>query len=262
MRLRVVTYNIHRGKGLDRRVSPGRIAEVLAEIDADVIALQEVVCGTEAGGEADQGRFVAEALGYNYQLGENRKLKGAAYGNVALSRFPLKVVTNHDLSVEGYERRGALHTDVALTETETLHVFNVHLGTAFLERRHQARRLSERSTGLLHNVELKGAKIVLGDFNEWTKGLATRMLGSHLKSVDIKKYLGRAKTYPAFLSFMHLDHIYYDGPLDLLGLRVHRTKKAIVASDHLPLVAEFEHTGLAKAGVRAGARRPPVPSPS
>ena len=244
MLLRVVTYNIHRGRGLDRRVKPGRIADVLREIGADVVALQEVVCGTDSGREGDQGRFLAEELGLNYQVGENRKLKGAAYGNVVLSRFPLRVVTNHDLSIEGYERRGALHTDVRLTESEVLHVFNIHLGTAFLERRHQARRLSERHTGLLHNVELKGPKIVLGDFNEWTQGLATQMLGSHLKSVDIRKYLGRSKTYPAFLSVMHLDHIYYDGPLELKALRLHRTRKAVVASDHLPLVAEFEHTGL------------------
>jgi endonuclease/exonuclease/phosphatase family metal-dependent hydrolase len=182
---------------------------------------------------------------------------------VALSRFPLKVVSNHDLSVEGYERRGALHTDVCLTESETLHVFNVHLGTAFLERRHQARRLSERKTGLLHNEELRGAKIVLGDFNEWTPGLATRMLGSHLKSVDILKHLGRSKTYPAFMPILHLDHIYYDGPLELKALRLHRTRTAVMASDHLPLVAEFEHTGLAEKGaLLAGAPRPPVPSPS
>ena len=248
MRLRVVTYNIHRGRGLDGRVKPGRIVEVLKEIDADVIALQEVVCGAgSASPEGDQGRFIAEELGLHFQLGENRKLKGAAYGNVALSRFPLRVVTNHDLSVEGYERRGALHTDVLLSEADVVHVFNVHLGTAFLERRHQARRLSGRSTGVLHNEELKGPKIVLGDFNEWTPGLATRLLGSHLKSVDIRKHIGRAKTYPAFMPVMHLDHIYYDGPLELRGLRLHRTRKAIVASDHLPLVADFEHVGLAAA---------------
>jgi endonuclease/exonuclease/phosphatase family metal-dependent hydrolase len=263
MLLRVVTYNIHRGRGLDGRLKPGRIAEVLREIDADVIALQEVVCGADTGREGDQGRFLADELGLHYQLGENRKLKGAAYGNVALSRFPLKVVSNHDLSVEGYERRGALHTDVCLTESETLHVFNVHLGTAFLERRHQARRLSERKTGLLHNEELRGAKIVLGDFNEWTPGLATRMLGSHLKSVDILKHLGRSNTYPAFMPILHLDHIYYDGPLELKALRLHRTRTAVMASDHLPLVAEFEHTGLAEKGaLLAGAPRPPVPSPS
>lgn len=252
MRLRVVTYNIHRGRGMDGRVKPGRIADVLREIDADVIALQEVVCGSGICREDDQGRFLAEELGLHYELGENRKLKGAAYGNVALSRFPLRVVTNHDLSVEGYERRGALHTDVRLTENDVVHMFNVHLGTAFLERRHQARRLSGRATGVLHNVELTGPKIVLGDFNEWTVGLATRMLGSHLKSVDIRKHLGRTKTYPAFMSVMHLDHIYYDGPLELRGLRLHRTRKALVASDHLPLVADFEHMGLAARDTLAG----------
>jgi endonuclease/exonuclease/phosphatase family metal-dependent hydrolase len=244
MRLRVVTYNIHRGKGMDGRVRPGRIADVLREVEADVIALQEVVCGAGAAREHDQGRFLADELGLHYELGENRKLKGAAYGNVALSRYPLRVVTNHDLSVEGYERRGALHTDVVITEHEVVHVFNVHLGTAFLERRHQARRLSSRGSGVLHNEELRGPKIVLGDFNEWTPGLATRMLGSHLKSVDIRKYLGRRKTYPAFLPIMHLDHIYYDGPLELKGLRLHRTRKALMASDHLPLVADFEYHGV------------------
>jgi endonuclease/exonuclease/phosphatase family metal-dependent hydrolase len=251
MRLRVVTYNIHRGRGMDGRLRPGRIAEVLKEIDADVIALQEVVCGAEGGArEEDQGRFLAEELGLHHQLGENRKLRGAAYGNVALSRFPLRVVTNHDLSVEGYERRGALHTDVYLTDADVLHVFNVHLGTAFLERRHQARRLSGRRTGFLHNEELTGPKIVLGDFNEWTPGLTTRMLGSHLKSVDIRKHLGRSKTYPAIMPVLHLDHIYYDGPLELKGLRLHRTRKAMMASDHLPLVADFEHVGIAaKAGL-------------
>jgi endonuclease/exonuclease/phosphatase family metal-dependent hydrolase len=262
MKLRVVTYNVHRCKGIDGRLRPDRVVDVLREVDADVIALQEVV-SAEGDGDCNQARYLGDTLGLHWALGENRKLKGAAYGNVALSRFPLKVVTNHDLSVEGYERRGALHTDVCLTETDILHMFNVHLGTAFLERRHQARRLSERQTGLLHNNELRGPKIVLGDFNEWTQGLATQMLGSHLKSVDIRKYLGRSKTYPAFMPVLHLDHIYYDGPLELVALRLHRTRKAVVASDHLPLVAEFEHTGLAEKGaVLEGASRPPVPSPS
>ena len=171
-------------------------------------------------------------------LGENRKLKGAAYGNVALSRFPLKVVTNHDLSVEGYERRGALHTDVALTETEVLHVFNVHLGTAFLERRHQARRLSERQTGLLHNEELRGPKIVLGDFNEWMKGLTTELLSAKLNSVDLKQFLPRRRTYPGLFPLLHLDHIYYAGQMEILGVELPRTRLALVASDHLPLVAD------------------------
>lgn len=262
LRIRICTYNIHRARGLDGRVRAGRVLDVLREVEADVFALQEVVCADTKGDE-NQGLFFARELGFHYALGENRKLRGHAYGNVALSRFPLRVVTNHDITVEGYERRGVLHTDVFLTEEHALHVFNVHLGTAFLERRHQARRLLEREGGLLHDTALRGPKVVLGDFNEWTPGLATRLLGSHLKSVDLKTHLGRKKTYPAFLSFMHLDHIYYDGPLELRALRLHRSKKALVASDHLPLVAEFEYRKPVQAGdLLEGAAEPPVPSPA
>jgi endonuclease/exonuclease/phosphatase family metal-dependent hydrolase len=61
--------------------------------------------------------------------------------------------------------------------------------------------------------------------------------------VDIRKHLGRSKTYPAFLSFMHLDHIYYDGPLEVEALTLHRSRTALMASDHLPLVADFRYLG-------------------
>jgi len=237
MDLRVVTYNVHRCVGIDKRYRPARIVDVLKEVDADIIALQEVLSQEGGAVEENQARYIADALGYHYTLGENRQIDGGAYGNVALSRYDLRAVCNHDLSVSGYERRGCLHFDVKVTPADVVHVFNVHLGTAFLERRHQGRRLTSRS--IIKNEELTGAKIVLGDFNEWTRGLATKLLGTHLKSVDIKKHLGRRKTYPGFLPFMHLDHIYFDGPLELQGLTLHRSRTALMASDHLPLVANF-----------------------
>ena len=187
--------------------------------------------------EKDQAQFIAEELGLNHIAGENRKLKGGSYGNVVLSRFPLRLVRNHDISVGARERRGCLHTDVDVAGADTVHVFNVHLGTAYLERRHQGRRLVEEE--ILSNRELKGARIMLGDFNEWTRGLTTRLLRAHLKSVDVKNYLQRAKTFPGFLPVLHLDHIYFEDKLELKGLTVHRTRKALVASDHLPLVADF-----------------------
>jgi endonuclease/exonuclease/phosphatase family metal-dependent hydrolase len=234
--LRVVTYNVHRCRGLDGRTRPARIVEVLREVDADVIALQEVVSRPDGGPEKDQARYIADTLGVNYLLGENRKLRGAAYGNVVLSRLPMRVVKNHDLSVEGYERRGCLHIDVSV-EDAVVHVFNVHLGTDFLERRHQGRRLAD--VEIIRQAGLTGPRLLLGDFNEWTPGLTTRLLGSHLKSVDIGKHLRRRRTYPGVLPFMHLDHIYHDDTLDLQTLKLHRTRKALVASDHLPLIAEF-----------------------
>jgi len=236
--LRIVTYNVHRCRGIDNRERPSRIVEVLREIDADVIALQEVLSIPDATKEKNQAGFIAEQLGLNHVAGENRKFKGGSYGNVVLSRFPLRLVRNHDISVRARERRGCLHTDVDVAGAETVHVFNVHLGTAYLERRHQGRRLVEEE--ILSNRELTGARIMLGDFNEWTRGLTTRLLRAHLKSVDVKNYLQRAKTFPGFLPILHLDHIYFEDKLELTGLTVHRTRKALLASDHLPLVADFK----------------------
>jgi endonuclease/exonuclease/phosphatase family metal-dependent hydrolase len=92
---------------------------------------------------------------------------------------------------------------------------------------------------LLNDVAIEHPRIVLGDFNEWTRGLATRLLRSHLESADIRVHLRRSYTYPGVLPFLHLDHIYYDPKLRLERLSLHRTGKALVASDHLPLVGEF-----------------------
>src|ERR1051325_10319832 len=129
--VRVVTYNIHKCQGMDRRVNPARIVEVLGEIDADIIGLQEVLSLENGSREQDQARFISEHLGFDYHLGETRKHKGAAYGNVILSRFPIKTVQLFDLSMQGLEKRGGLRADIKLKNSELLHLFNVHLGTSY-----------------------------------------------------------------------------------------------------------------------------------
>ena len=237
---RVVTYNVHKCRGLDRRVRPGRIAAVLRALDADVIALQEVLSVGGGVREMDQARFIAGELGYHCAVGENRRLRGGAYGNVVLSRQPPLCVRNYDISWRWCERRGALRVDFAADETRAqpaLHIFNVHLGTAYLERRHQARELvGER---ILGDGGLTGARVVLGDFNEWTRGLASRLLAEHLQSADLRTHTGRTRSYPWLLPVVHLDHIYYDPALELTRLTLDKSPTALVASDHLPLVADF-----------------------
>ncbi|MGH8010843.1 MAG: endonuclease/exonuclease/phosphatase family protein [Candidatus Binatia bacterium] len=236
-RLRIATYNVHKCRGLDRRVRPERIAEVLREIDADIIALQEVLSIEGGAPEADQSRFIAEELELNYCLGENRRLRGGAYGNVVLSRLPVRSTCNYDLTCRGFERRGCLRADVEIGKNRLLHVFNVHLGLAFFERRQQARKLI--GAEILNNPELQGRRIILGDFNEWTRGLTSRLLAAQLQSVDIRYHLGRKRTYPGVLPLLHLDHVYFDTPLELERFTLHRSRTALLASDHLPLVADF-----------------------
>jgi endonuclease/exonuclease/phosphatase family metal-dependent hydrolase len=236
-RIRVVTYNVHKCRGLDRKVRPERIVKVLREIDADIIALQEVVSAEGGKPEEDQARYIARALGLRSCLGENRRLKGGAYGNLLLSRFLLRAAMNYDISRNGRERRGCLRVDLEVAGALLLHVFNVHLGTAFLERREQGRKLL--TAEILNNGGLQGARIVLGDFNEWTRGLATRLLSAQFESVDIRGRLRRSRTYPGILPLLHLDHIYFDPVLKVESLALHRSRAALIASDHLPLVADF-----------------------
>jgi endonuclease/exonuclease/phosphatase family metal-dependent hydrolase len=137
-RIRVATYNIHKCRGLDGRVRPARILDVLREVDADIIALQEVVRIERDRREKDQANFMAAELGMNFNFGENRQLNGGTYGNALLSRFPLRASYNYDISASGREPRGCLRVDLNLPGGILLHVFNIHMGTAFLERRKQA----------------------------------------------------------------------------------------------------------------------------
>src|SRR5689334_20672600 len=104
-RVRLATYNIHKARGMDGRTRPSRIAEVLRQVDADVIALQEVLSFGRTG-HVDQANFLGHELGYTTVVGENRKHRGAAYGNVVLSRLPVIGSCNYDVSVPGREERG------------------------------------------------------------------------------------------------------------------------------------------------------------
>ena len=238
--VRIATYNVHKCRGMDRRVDPTRIASVIADLNADLVGLQEVLSIGGADPEDDQARFIAGRLaGYEVHFGENRRLRGGAYGNAILSRLPVKLTRNYDLTWKGRERRGCFRADIELAPGLLLHFFNVHLGTAFLERRYQGRRLL--SLDVLKSTALKGPRVVVGDFNEWTRGLASRLMAGEFESVDVGLHTGRRRTYPALLPLLHLDHFYFDRHLKLLEFKLHRTRTSLLASDHLPMVAEFEY---------------------
>jgi endonuclease/exonuclease/phosphatase family metal-dependent hydrolase len=159
--VRVVTYNIHRARGLDRRTRPERIARVLDAIAPDIVALQEVV-GPGLQGEG-QAAEIGAALGMGAVMAPTREVRRHAFGNAVLSRFPVREHTQLDLSWKTCEPRNAQRVDLDLGGGRLMHIFNVHLGTALLERRHQAPKLAS----WVHDRRIPGPKLVVGDFNEW-----------------------------------------------------------------------------------------------
>ncbi len=222
--LTVASYNIHRAEGLDRRVDVGRIAAVIAEIDADLIGLQEVF--------TPQAEELARRLDLNLAMGVTRECLGRPYGNAFLTRLSLCGHQVFDLSRPPREPRGGVRVDVSLAG-RPLHVFNVHFGLRIRERAAQAETLL--SEHVLRD-ELGGMRVVMGDLNEWFPGPVGRALRRTFLGPRLRR------THPAPMPLFALDRIYWDRGLHGETFRVHRSRLARVASDHLPVVAHLRPT--------------------
>ncbi len=237
-RFRVATYNIHKCRGFDRKTSPDRINAVIEELQADVLCLQEVVDAPQGPRIFDQARQIARAFPqYSWCFGANRAIHGGRYGNMTLTRFPIRSWRNHDLTHRKREERGVLQVDVQIGTGQALHVFNIHLGTSYMERRSQAAQLL--SSDVLGQEALSDPRLIVGDFNEWTVGLTSRLLRGSFKTFRPQHGLRFPRTYPGMLPILSLDHYYYEPPLELEQAQLWRSPKALIASDHLPLIADF-----------------------
>jgi endonuclease/exonuclease/phosphatase family metal-dependent hydrolase len=231
MTFTVASYNIHKCAGLDRRVDLDRIAQVLEEIDADLVGLQEVF--------RPQALGLAERLGVQVAMGPTRERDGLPYGNAVLTRLAIRGSRTFDLSRPDREPRGGIRLDLEMPNGDggvgngLLHVFNVHFGLKIRERAEQVRMLVREH--ILHD-ELTGPRIVVGDLNEWFPGAVGRALRREFSGPRSRR------THPAPLPLFPLDRIYWDRGLGADGFRVHRSRLARVASDHLPVVARLRLT--------------------
>lgn len=229
MRVRVGTYNIHSAVGLDRRYDPPRIANVLREVGADIVGLQEVRHQPDLMGIADQFTYFETATGFFGAHGPNVVLQDSRYGNALLSRWPILDSRLIDLAVEDFEPRGAIDADVDV-RGHPLRVIVTHLGLRRRERRRQYAVLLEV---LRDRPEVP--TVLMGDFNSWWPDLGTlRRLGARNHS---RRYT--VPTFPAVFPMLSLDRImvWPRGALDRVWAHVTRTSRA--ASDHLPLVGEM-----------------------
>jgi endonuclease/exonuclease/phosphatase family metal-dependent hydrolase len=246
MLLKVLTYNIHRAIGVDRRFRPARIVDILAHHEADLALLQEVDEGAPRSRELDLARELGRDAGYPHiAAGYNVSLRKGRYGNALLSRWPLTIHRNIDLTVDRRKRRGCLHACVQIDKghhiPRELHVFNLHLGLSARERTRQVGMLTRSPE--FSGVPEGAACLVAGDFNDWRAQLVPIFLEIlQFKSATRHRfgYPAAIRTYPSFSPTGALDKIYFRGPLRLLGARSCRLSVSRVASDHLPIVAEFE----------------------
>lgn len=237
MSLRVASYNVHGCIGPDGRFDLARIAAVIDETGAQVVGLQEVGDVHGRSLVEDQAQALADATGMALIYAPNLSRGNMRYGNAILSRLPVLASRTYDLSVPGREPRGCVRADLDLGRGAQVHVFNLHLGLSFQERRRQAARLL--SDDILRDATLSFPAVVVGDFNFWLPGPVPRLLRSAL--LDVGAALGRmAPTYPSRWPFLRLDRIYLGPGLLPASLKVHRSKLAEAASDHLPLVASLE----------------------
>jgi endonuclease/exonuclease/phosphatase family metal-dependent hydrolase len=242
MRLRVVSYNIHRAIGVDRRFRPERILQILDVYRPDVVLLQEVDEGVPRSREIDLGRELARALGYPYiAVGHNVQLRKGRYGNATLSRFPILRERNIDLTIGQRKRRGCQHTRIALEEQpprRSLEVFNLHLGLSARERDKQVGLLLRSAE--FGDVAPRLPCLVGGDFNDWRMLLDPIFTeGLSFRSATDRSGRGPIPTFPSFFPQGGLDRIYFRG-LRLATARACRLGLSRVASDHLPVIADFE----------------------
>jgi endonuclease/exonuclease/phosphatase family metal-dependent hydrolase len=246
MRLRILSYNIHRAIGVDRRFLPDRIVEVLAVHDADIALLQEVDDGVPRSREMDLARVLASRAGYPHvAVGHNVSLRRGRYGNATLSRHPILRERNIDLTIGRRKRRGCQHTEIRVEgrggRRHPLDVFNLHLGLSARERQQQVGLLigSREFAGLGDEA----ACMVGGDFNDW-RSLLTPIFTDVLdfRSATDRSPGGRGtlRTYPSFFPRGPLDRIFYRGALALVSARRCRLRVSRLASDHLPIIADFE----------------------
>ena len=226
--IRVASYNIHKGIGLDRLRRPDRILDVLAEIDPDVAALQEADrrFGTRAAvlpldRLAERGWQPAEINRRDASIGW--------HGNAILVRAHVEILTTAHIDLPTLEPRGAVLAEVRVRGVR-VRVVAMHLDLSGLWRRRQAR-------AIIAALEARRPlpTILMGDLNEWSPH------GGCLQ--DFAHHFRIAPTPPSFHSrhpVARLDRIMVDRSMHIHACSVHHSLKARRASDHLPIWAQVE----------------------
>jgi endonuclease/exonuclease/phosphatase family metal-dependent hydrolase len=263
MKVRVATYNIHKGlTGIRRVPRIHDVRQALHAIDADIVFLQEVqernerLHHHETYPRSGQLDFLAVS-GYSHHVyGKNAVYPHGHHGNAILSRHAIRRAKNHDISDHALESRGMLHAVVRVDGRSrvNVHLLCVHFGLMKASRLRQAEQLAEF---VEYQIPSSAPLIIAGDFNDWQRRVdpvLRKRLGVEEVAVaqdrpfraalqNLLPWHRRernlpARTFPSFAPMLTLDRIYVRG-FDVTETTVPKGFTWARRSDHAPLIAEL-----------------------
>jgi endonuclease/exonuclease/phosphatase family metal-dependent hydrolase len=238
-RLKLMTYNIHSGVGVDKRYDLDRIRRVLKEERPDITALQELECRSERIAYADQSASLSSDLAVTSSFCATRPAGRGSFGIAVLSAFPVLHEQQYDLSYQtGREPRYCLRVDLEIEPSAVLHVFNCHLGLGARERAFQRRQML--SDAILLSKELRHPVVVMGDFNDRPISVVHRRLRQHFTDAFSATGQRWGPTFKVGPIPFRLDHIYVSDRIRVIDCQVRNNDLTRVASDHRPVIASVE----------------------
>ena len=239
--LRIMTYNVHSCIGTDGKLSPARIARVIAKHRPDIVALQELDHGRVRTGGVDQAHQIANLLDMDHHFHPAIHIEEERYGDAILTHLPMRLVRAAALPGPRHGRdtepRGALWVAIELPDGQYLNVINTHLGLSRGERLLQARELvGEKWLG---DPACRGPAIVLGDLNSLPGSPVYRTLSSRLRDAQLQVDARPLTTFFTRLPALRIDHVFVSDDIEVTGVEIMGGAMTRTASDHLPLAVTF-----------------------
>lgn len=244
--LSLITYNIHKGFGVGRvRFLLPEMRSALATLNPDFVFLQEVQGEhvrrqkrIHAWPESPQFEYIAEKIWPHYTYAKNAVYQAGHHGNAILSKYPLELSENINLSNIHRASRGILHSQLLLKEDEQvkIHLLCVHLGLFKAERKEQCKALMARISEAVPEHE---PLLMAGDFNDWRIHLSRPLeeeLGIQEAFLSVKGQ--HARSFPAIRPSLCIDRVYFRG-MDVCEVHCLQGKPWRMLSDHVPLFARF-----------------------
>lgn len=252
---RIMTYNVHRCVGVDRRLDVDRIAALIDEQQPDIVCLQELDVGRARTRGVDQAHEIARQLEMSFHFNAAMKVEEELYGDAILTCRPERLIRKGPLptvtGVPGLEPRGAVWIAVDFDGVE-LNVINTHLGLVPREQRLQAAALCGKDW--LSHPDCCDPVILIGDFNATSVTRPYQRVAGKLKDAQRAAGLERTvKTFPSAFPVLRIDHVFVSPSIRVTGVSAPYSPLARMASDHLPLVVDFE---IVPASVGASASAP------